>query len=61
MRATDGEPTPQELELLLDDEERARIADPLVPDDEKSEIEARLEARREIEVESAVPDEPPAP
>ncbi len=58
MRPGDIEPTSEELMTLLDDEERARLANPLVPDDEKAEILAKLQSWRETVEEEEVADEP---
>ena len=54
------EPTQTELEELLDDEDRAALEDPRVPDDKKVEIEERLERFAEEDLEVELGDEPPA-
>lgn len=54
------EPTQTELEELLDDEDRAALEDPRVPDDQKVEIEERLERFAEEDLEVELGDEPPA-
>jgi hypothetical protein len=58
MRPSDIEPTTEELMLLLDDEERARLSSPGIPDDEKAEILAKLQSWRETVAEEEVADEP---
>lgn len=52
------EPTQTELEELLDDEDRAALEDPRVPDDQKVEIEERLERFAEEDLEVELGDEP---
>jgi hypothetical protein len=52
------EPTPDELMLLLDDEERGLFENPDVSDRDKAEILAKLQTRRDVVVEQAVEDEP---
>lgn len=54
------EPTQTELEELLDDEDRAALEDPRVPDDQKVEIEERLERFAEEDLEVELGDKPPA-
>jgi hypothetical protein len=58
MRPTGLEPTPDELMLLLDDEERGLFENPDVSDRDKAEILAKLQTRRDVVVEQAVEDEP---
>ena len=59
MRPPENEPDSQELENLLDDEERALLDDPSVPDDVKSEVNERLERWSDEELEEEIEDEPP--
>lgn len=47
IRPTDLEPTPTELEVLLEDEELQVTHDPEVPDDVKEEIAENIERRHE--------------
>jgi hypothetical protein len=59
MRPPDNEPDSEEIETLLDDEDRRVLDRPDVPDDVKSEITERLERWREEELEDEIPDGPP--
>jgi hypothetical protein len=52
MRPTDMEPVQEELEALLDDEDRELLAEIDVPDDVKVEIDERLERFREEKLET---------
>ncbi|HTU80695.1 MAG TPA: hypothetical protein VMF61_01110 [Candidatus Acidoferrales bacterium] len=56
MRPTGFEPKQGELEVLLDDEERALLDDPRVPQERKAEILQRLEAFRERDRANETPD-----
>ncbi len=58
MRPTDQEPTEEELDDLLTDEERRLLARDDLPDDIRAEIRDRLERRRIEELESELPDGP---
>ncbi|MGZ3551773.1 MAG: hypothetical protein ACXVA3_11505 [Vulcanimicrobiaceae bacterium] len=53
------EPFPKELEAFLTDEERTILDNPDTPEDEKAEIAARLDRRREADLDETRPDEPP--
>ena len=53
------EPFPKELEAFLTDEERALLDDPNTPDEEKAEIAAHLDSRRQADIDESRPDEPP--
>jgi hypothetical protein len=57
MRPTDMEPTQTELEELLDEEERTVLEDPRVPEEEKVEIDERLERVHEEDLEVELGDE----
>ncbi|MGB8907558.1 MAG: hypothetical protein WCC84_02290 [Candidatus Cybelea sp.] len=61
MRPTDTDPAQQELEALLDDEERLLLAQPNVPEEVKAEIATRLERFREDDLEVERGDEANAP
>ncbi|MDE2480563.1 MAG: hypothetical protein KGN02_00035 [bacterium] len=58
MRPTDAEPTEEELDELLTDEERRLLARGDLPDDVRAEIRDRLERRRIEELEEELPDGP---
>lgn len=57
MRPPEGES--EGRESLSDDEDRALLDNPNVPDDVKSEVEERLDRHREEELEDEIEDEPP--
>jgi hypothetical protein len=61
MRPPENEPDSQELETLLDDEDRALLENPNVPDDVKSEVAERLERLHDEDLEEEIEDEPPPP
>lgn len=56
MRPTDMEPGQEELEELLDGEERALLDDPNVPDDVKAEVRERLRRSQDAELEAELPE-----
>ncbi len=56
MRPTDMEPGQEELEALLDGEERALLDDPNVPDDVKAEVRERLRRSHDEELEAELPE-----
>jgi len=51
-------PPENERESLLDDEDRALLDNPNVPDDVKSEVSERLERWHDEELEDELEDEP---
>jgi hypothetical protein len=57
MRPPENEPDAEELEQLLDDEDRRLLDNPVVPDDVKSEVEERLDRWREEELEDETGDQ----
>lgn len=52
MRPTDEEPAQEELETLLDDEDRTLLDEAEVPDEVKTEIATRLETFREDDLDA---------
>jgi hypothetical protein len=56
LRPSDNEPVQEELEAFLDDEDRALLNDPKVPDDVKAEIADRLTNFAEEDLEAARED-----
>jgi hypothetical protein len=58
MRPNGNQPLPDEMDELLDDQERALLDRDDVPDEEKAEVTERLERRREARLELAAEDEP---
>ena len=58
MRPTDQEPTQDELEQWMTDEERRLLASAELPADVRAEIRDRLERRRIEELENELPDGP---
>ena len=52
MRPTDEEPAQEELETLLDDEDRTLLDEAEVPDEVKTEIATRLEVFREDDLDA---------
>jgi hypothetical protein len=59
MRPPDNEPDSEEIETLLDDEDRGVLERPDVPDDVKSEISERLERFHEEDLDEEIEDGPP--
>jgi hypothetical protein len=59
MRPPDNEPDSEEIETLLDDEDRRVLERPDVPEDVKSEITERLDRWREEDLEEETQDGPP--
>lgn len=59
MRPPENEPDREELENLLDDEERALLDNPNVPDEVKSEVTERLERLHDEDLDGELEDEPP--
>jgi hypothetical protein len=59
MRPPENEPDSEELENLLDDEDRRLLEKPDVPDEVKSEVSERLERWHDEELEVELEDEPP--
>jgi hypothetical protein len=57
MRPSDMEPQQQELEDLLDDEERRLLDDPGVPEDVKAEIQERLDRFRDQDLEAELAED----
>ena len=51
MRPPHDEPDSEELESLLDDEDRGLLDNPSVPDDVKAEVTERLDRWRDEEIE----------
>ena len=56
IRPTGLEPTVEELEVLLEDEELRVVEDPEAPDDVKDDILQAVERRRETEIEKEQAD-----
>jgi hypothetical protein len=59
MRPPENEPSPEELQHLLDEEERGILKRADVPDDVKSEVSERLERSDEDDLEEELEDETP--
>ncbi|HTA56070.1 MAG TPA: hypothetical protein VK755_15095 [Candidatus Acidoferrales bacterium] len=59
MRPPLNEPDDQELEELVDDEDRDLLGKPDVPDDVKAEITERLDRFRDEEYADEIEDGPP--
>ncbi|HZV76544.1 MAG TPA: hypothetical protein VFF63_02155 [Candidatus Babeliales bacterium] len=59
MRPPDNEPNLDELETLVDAEDRALLDKPSVPDDIKAEITERLDRHRDEELADEIEDGPP--
>ncbi|MBV8531043.1 MAG: hypothetical protein JO104_06970 [Candidatus Eremiobacteraeota bacterium] len=59
MRPPINEPDDQELEALVDDEDRGLLDKPSVPDDVKAEITERLDRFRDEELAEEIADGPP--
>jgi hypothetical protein len=59
MRPSDNEPLQEELETLTDEQERALLEDPELPEDVKSEIEERLERFADEDLESEIAEGAP--
>jgi hypothetical protein len=59
MRPPDNEPDSQELEALLDDEDRQLLDNPTVPDDVKAEVTERLDRFSDEDLEEEIEDGPP--
>lgn len=58
MRPIGNQPLPDEMDEVLDDQERALLDRADVPDAEKAEVTERLERRRETRLAFAAEDEP---
>ena len=59
MRPPENEPNPEELQELLNQEERGILERADVPDDVKSEVNERLERHDDEELEEEIEDEIP--
>jgi hypothetical protein len=59
MRPPHNEPDSEEIEILRDDEERAMLDNPSVPDDVKAEADERLKRFADEDLEAEIEDEPP--
>ncbi len=59
MRPPDNDPGPEELEALLEGEERSLLDNPAVPDDVKAEVTERLDRHGDEILEEEIEDEPP--
>ncbi len=59
MRPLDNEPDSEELQALLEDEERRILDNPIVPDDVKAEVTERLEHLEDELLEEETEDGPP--
>ena len=59
MRPPDNEPDSEELEELVDDEDRELLGKPDVPDEVKAEITERLDRFRDEELAEEIADGPP--
>jgi hypothetical protein len=59
MRSPHPEPDPEELEELVDNEDRQLLGKPSIRDDVKAEITERLDRFRDEELADEVADGPP--
>lgn len=59
MRPLDNEPNSNEIETLLEDEERRILDNPIVPDEVKAEVTERLQHFEDELLEEETEDGPP--